>query len=647
MKLKLTLHQQQPGANSPAPNPSNNSIRTLTDEQKREIMNKVARTARDAREPETGRHYAFHFIQIPDPNEYPEYYQLFRDVVAFDTMQNKINTNQYASLDDFTRDFNIMIANAQQFNKTKSPVWKDAATLKEIFEATLRSELEAYGISHTPIEPTPQPSQSLPAVKAEVKAEVRTEARSIKTPMCLNMISKRLNGKGYDTQEQFETDMKIMFKNAQRYNKEGSEIYEDAVELERLFQTLVARDLSSSAPITLTPAMVVTPEGDSVEEVKFNGETWKVGEWCHIRNPLDPSRPTIGQIWEIIKSSKPDGPSYIKAMWYLRPEQTVQLPGAKFYENEVFKTNTTLYYKLEEIESRCFVLWWRQYHKGRPRGLPKSCTVYACESRYTDQKRQEKIKNWQQCLPRKNKIEIDNFPEPKSQRKYFAEFAREDAHTQTPPISRRRAPSAEPPEPSEYLSLRRRSRSPGAERDGGRNRMGIPSRLQSGPPPRQQAPARPVPAMPAGQLHPPPPGAYIPPQLQNHVGPLQTATQYMVDNRDGISSKTASYFDATIDGRLKWFTAPPLDVLPTAVASEEPLVHSLEYLVFKRKRLEDEMMDAEQQQHQQPNSKKGRVGGIPVVATENVEPNAMTEPISALLKSMAEAYEYEAASFFQ
>ncbi len=46
-------------------------------------------------------------------------------------------------------------------------------------------------------------------------------------------------------------------------------------------------------------------------------------------------------------------------------------------------------------------------------------------------------------------------------------------------------------------------------------------------------------------------------------------------------------FDTSDDGQLKWFAAPPLQVVP-----EQTTVHSIEYLNWKSQQTKDEVMDS-------------------------------------------------------
>ncbi|KAI9499409.1 SNF2 family N-terminal domain-containing protein [Zychaea mexicana] len=57
----------------------------------------------------------------------------------------------------------------------------------------------------------------------------------IKRPISMNMIKKRIRSPYYKTIYQFRDDFKLMFDNARTFNEEGSIVYEDANELEKIF----------------------------------------------------------------------------------------------------------------------------------------------------------------------------------------------------------------------------------------------------------------------------------------------------------------------------------------------------------------------------------------------------------------------------
>ncbi|KAI9261409.1 SNF2 family N-terminal domain-containing protein [Phascolomyces articulosus] len=57
----------------------------------------------------------------------------------------------------------------------------------------------------------------------------------IKKPISMNMIKKRIHSPYYKTIDQFRDDFKLMFDNARTFNEEGSIVYEDANEMEKIF----------------------------------------------------------------------------------------------------------------------------------------------------------------------------------------------------------------------------------------------------------------------------------------------------------------------------------------------------------------------------------------------------------------------------
>ena len=150
-----------------------------------------------------------------------------------------------------------------------------------------------------------------------------------------------------------------------------------------------------------------------------NGETWKVGDWVHLQNPNDVTKPIIAQVYRTWQDN--DGEKWINACWYYRPEQTVHHFEKHFWPHEVVKTGQYRDHRAEEIVDRCFVMFITRYSRGRPRGLPESKEVYVCESRYNEEKhRMNKIKTWASCLPdevRDKDYEMDLFERPKRVKK--------------------------------------------------------------------------------------------------------------------------------------------------------------------------------------------------------------------------------------
>ena len=78
------------------------------------------------------------------------------------------------------------------------------------------------------------------------KREYPDYYRIIASPIALSHIRKRINTNQYKTVTAFRDDVRLMFTNARTYNQEGSWVYVDAVEMEKVFDAAYVRHVSSS-----------------------------------------------------------------------------------------------------------------------------------------------------------------------------------------------------------------------------------------------------------------------------------------------------------------------------------------------------------------------------------------------------------------
>lgn len=243
------------------------------------------------------------------------------------------------------------------------------------------------------------------------KAEYPHYFQEIKEPIALDNIKKKFKRKKYQSLDQFLRDLSLMYKNAMEYNLDSSDIYQDAVELRT--ETLKLAEIEKSKPdqeYLMEDGRLPLPNG-----VSYKGETYKVGDWVHIQNLNDVTKPIVAQIYRCWKD--PDGQEWINACWYYRPEQTVHQYEKHFYPNEVVKTGQYRDHQIEEVLDRCFVMFFTRYSRGRPRNFDLSKEVYVCEARYNEEKHKlNKIKTWASCLPdevRDKDYEMDLFDVPR------------------------------------------------------------------------------------------------------------------------------------------------------------------------------------------------------------------------------------------
>ncbi|KAI5793832.1 hypothetical protein DFH27DRAFT_602595 [Peziza echinospora] len=226
---------------------------------------------------------------------------------------------------------------------------------------------------------------------------------TIKNPIALDVIKRKILRREYRTVEQFEADIRLMCENAKTYNEDDSDIFKDASaildELSELAEAEKARnDSDFGAPVeTVSRVGAGKHSRFPLKSIEHKGDQYVVGDWVHITNPNDLSKPTVAQIFRMWEDA--EGQKWINACWYFRPEQTVHPYDQKFYEHEVLKTGQYRDHLIGQVFNKCFVMFFTRYSRGRPRGIGKR-QVYVCESRYNaDDKTFSKIKTWNRCIP--------------------------------------------------------------------------------------------------------------------------------------------------------------------------------------------------------------------------------------------------------
>jgi chromatin structure-remodeling complex subunit RSC1/2 len=160
----------------------------------------------------------------------------------------------------------------------------------------------------------------------------------IKEPIALDIIKQRIQAGAYPTNASFERDLRLMVANAKQYNAEGSQVWEDACEIDYLCSRALRRGGG----------------GERTMSMEWQGQRIAVGEWVYVDNPNTPAKPTVVQVFDV----KEDG-RHFTGNWYLRPAQTVHKVTAKFMENEVFKTPHMQTYEVSDVVGRCAVLFYK------------------------------------------------------------------------------------------------------------------------------------------------------------------------------------------------------------------------------------------------------------------------------------------------
>ncbi|KAF9731518.1 hypothetical protein PMIN06_009934 [Paraphaeosphaeria minitans] len=247
------------------------------------------------------------------------------------------------------------------------------------------------------------------------KAAMPEYHAEIKSPMAMDVLKRKLKRKKYNSVDHFMQDVELMFENAKQYNEEDSQIYKDAVHLQTESRKVAEQEKAKDdSKFVMEEGRIPMPTG-----ILHNGELWKVGDWVHIQNANDLTKPIVAQIYRTWQDA--EGSKWVNACWYYRPEQTVHRFDRHFLDNEVVKTGQYRDHPIDEVVDRCFVMFVTRYNKGRPRDFPTDKEIYVCEARYNEENHKlNKIKTWASCLPdevRDKDYVMDLFDAPRKLKK--------------------------------------------------------------------------------------------------------------------------------------------------------------------------------------------------------------------------------------
>ncbi|KAF3188544.1 hypothetical protein TWF225_003493 [Orbilia oligospora] len=258
--------------------------------------------------------------------------------------------------------------------------------IKSILKGIRKYKTDDDGPRHAAFEKIPDP---------KISPEYH---RAIENPIAIDTLKKKVKRRIYRTVEEFMDDVYLMFDNAIRYNEDNSQVHRDAIflkaEAKKIFDLEMEKDDSSY----IDPSSKSSSDRDPVAFIEHNGDTFSIGDWIELVNPLDDKKPIVAQIFRTFKK-RSDGKLGINVCWYYRPENTVHRVNKRFYENEVAKTGQYRDHDVQDIIGRCFVMFYTKASRGRPIGS-QGKNIYICEARYNEEKRLfNRIKTWKSCIP--------------------------------------------------------------------------------------------------------------------------------------------------------------------------------------------------------------------------------------------------------
>ncbi|CAG9569241.1 unnamed protein product [Danaus chrysippus] len=209
-----------------------------------------------------GRQPMLLFMEKPSKKLYPEYYNVIERPIDMLTIEANIKNDRYNTIDEMVSDFRLMFSNCRQFNEEGSMIYEDANLLERVLNEKLKELNSNYerkvppktfkaakSKQLTPFEqklrtlydairdyrdPKVNRQLALIFMKLPSKTEYPDYYELIKNPIDMEKIAHKLKNGQYTSVNELASDFILMFDNACKYNEPDSQIYKDALILQRV-----------------------------------------------------------------------------------------------------------------------------------------------------------------------------------------------------------------------------------------------------------------------------------------------------------------------------------------------------------------------------------------------------------------------------
>ncbi|TDL20995.1 Bromodomain-containing protein [Rickenella mellea] len=203
------------------------------------------------------------FLRLPSKRQYPDYYTLIKRPIALEDIHANLDKLKYPTLEALRADFEVCFKNAKKYNVRESQIWRDAKTLQKIATKEIDKILHPNEDEHVDVDGsdddgdgTSKKKKKLPNMTRLMKSRLQKLVgrkdddgrqlsnvfmdlpskkkwplyyKTIKRPICIEDIFKRIKRKEYETVADFMAEVELVFANALQFNDDHSPIWEDAV----------------------------------------------------------------------------------------------------------------------------------------------------------------------------------------------------------------------------------------------------------------------------------------------------------------------------------------------------------------------------------------------------------------------------------
>uniref|UniRef100_A0A672MW47 Polybromo 1 n=1 Tax=Sinocyclocheilus grahami TaxID=75366 RepID=A0A672MW47_SINGR len=218
--------------------------------------------------------------------------------------------------------------------------------------------------------------------------------QQISHPISLQQIRSKMKSSEYESVEQIDTDLNLMFENAKRYNVPNSQIYKRVMKLQHIF-------IKKNMKLIYTCIIIEDTAGGGwkgalqrnySQDCSFKDNMYHVGDYVYVEPTepnLQPHIVCIERLWQ-----DDAGENWLYGCWFYRPNETFHLATRKFLEKEAFKSDYYNKIPVSKILGKCVVMFVKEYFKLQPDSFRPE-DVFVCESRYSAKTKSfKKIKMW-------------------------------------------------------------------------------------------------------------------------------------------------------------------------------------------------------------------------------------------------------------
>ncbi|TAQ87495.1 hypothetical protein B7494_g4197 [Chlorociboria aeruginascens] len=124
-------------------------------------------------EDKSGRLVATNFLTLPSKRQLPDYYKVTRMPIAIDTIEARLQRQEFPTLTTLESYFKRMISNAKEYNEKGSEIYEDAERLRKALSNFMTKTNPAYRTPGYVAFPTPLPVEG--SNSSDVKAEGKVD----------------------------------------------------------------------------------------------------------------------------------------------------------------------------------------------------------------------------------------------------------------------------------------------------------------------------------------------------------------------------------------------------------------------------------------------------------------------------------------